>query len=201
MKKKIFLPKSQSKFYREIVLPILLSSKKNMDSGRPIPKVNLLPREVLGVYCVSLVASVITGEEYILASDPDSGDGIVYDMGRESTGFPLEQVYVPRGDGKNLTKSVLDAIVKKEESNQHLEFERGLLVFPNMEGKLDWQKIKQHTETLKHYNSYWIISRNSPTEIRYLVLLLKSEVNTPYAYQIDFNKEYERIKVSKLGNL
>jgi hypothetical protein len=96
-----------------------IRNAKHLYSGKPFGRFGeLRSREILGnwLICAVLNADRPTAS-YTFTSDPQGGDGIIYDMETE-TGWQTEHVMVPKAmvqETRDIPTLILAAVVKKQE--------------------------------------------------------------------------------------
>lgn len=195
--------------YLEKRIQPILKSPSSLKVGKQFKNIKLRPREVLGAFIVCAVIRFISGQNWTLARDPMGGDGVVLcmDPTRMAEGAFLEQVYVPRMKEK-LPASIdeisrrIEVEIKKKHNKGKVYYEnRNLVVFLDIEGLLDYQKVKTFVDDFdKGFDSYWLFAP-SDRKYSYLVFLLKANRDKPAAYDVEIREDFKGWKVKRLGRL
>jgi hypothetical protein len=95
-----------------------IRNAKHLYSGKPFARFGKLrSRELLGNWLICAVLNAgRPAASYTFTSDPQGGDGIIYDMETE-TGWPTEHVMVPKAaaqETRDIRTLILAAIAKKQ---------------------------------------------------------------------------------------
>lgn len=196
--------------YLEKRIQKIVKSPVLIRNGRELDKmINILPREELGLFLICSVGRFISNQDWRPASDHEERDGIIVRLSddRSKLIFATEQVYVPRI--KEKSPADIDEIVerigveiKKKHSKGKMYYEnRHLVIFLDIEGLLDYQKVKKIVDGLENgFDSYWLFA---PWERQcsYLVFLLKSSGDQPTAYSVEIMEDFRGVEVKRLGRL
>ena len=194
--------------YLEKAIQPILKNPRSLKVGRPFANIKLRPREILGAFVVCVVIRSISEQNWTFARDPMSGDGVVFCMepSRKDQVF-LEQVYVPRV--KEKTPAGIDEIAKRIEIEIKEKYSKGkayyenrhLVIFLDIEGLLDYQKVKKVVDGLGNgFDSYWLFAPWDK-QYSYLVFLLKAGRDQPAAYKIQIREDFKGWDIKRLGRL
>ncbi len=195
--------------YLEKQIQPILKNPRLLKVGRQYTNIKLRPREVLGSFIICAVVRFISGQNWTLARDPMGGDGVVLcmDPSRMGEGAFLEQVYVPRMKEKTLAgidkiaRRIEIEIKKKHDKGKVYSENRNLVIFLDIEGLLDYQKIKSFVDGFDQgFDSYWLFAP-SDRKYSYLVFLLKADRDQPAAYNIQIREDFKGWEVNRLGRL
>lgn len=195
--------------YLEKQIQPILKNPHLLKVGRQFINIKLRPREILGAFITCAVIRFISGQNWTLARDPMYGDGVILCMepSRMTTGVFLEQVYVPMireetSVGIDEIISRLEIEIKKKHSKgKAYTKNRNLVIFLDMEGLLDYQKVKKIIDNLENgFDSYWLFAP-SDKQYSYLVFLLKADRDQPTAYNVKIREDFRGWEVKRLGRL
>lgn len=186
----------------------IIKNPSSLKVGKQFANIKLRPREILGVFIVCVAIRSISGQNWTLARDPMSGDGVVLctEPSRKDQVF-LEQVYVPRL--KEKAPAGVDEIAKRIEIEIKKKYGKGkayyenthLVIFLDIEGLLDYQKVKKFVDGLGNgFDSYWLFAP-SDKQYSYLVFLLKAGRDQPAAYRVEIREDFRGWEVKRLGRL
>lgn len=207
MREETLSVKSLEEYLFGVIRPIIRDPKL-LRTGRQFKNIKLRPREILGAFLVCVVARYISNQEWTLARDTEQGDGIIYRKGSDE-GYFLEQVYVyPRAQTALGTKQISNEIKlqlhKKFKKGKEYAKNRNLVIFLDVNGKIDHQDFKKYLEKVSDYfDSYWLFARNSEDieNFKYIVFLLKAPKDEQAAYQVTLNADFRGWAVNRLGRI
>lgn len=212
MKQKIMFVRSLVDYLEKQIQPIL-KNPSYIKNGRPFTNIKLRPREILGAFLVCILIRHLSNQEWTIARDPEDGDGVIIcmDQSRLHEGAFLEQVYVPRVKKENLSTSKIVnkiqlEVQKKHSKGQNYIKNRHLVIFLDVEGSFDHQKIKSYIDNLKpSFDSYWLFANyKKPGEtFNYIMFLLRaeSEKDEPSAYSVKLGQDFRSWKIERMGKI
>jgi len=201
--------RSLEDYLEKQIQPILKNPQSLKLGNKRFTNIKLIPREVLGAFIICAVIRFISEQNWTLARDPMVGDGMVLcmDPSRKGEGAFLEQVYVPRMNEKS--PAGIDEIVrrieieiKKKHSKGKVYYEnRNLVIFLDIKGLLNYQKVKKIIDDLENgFDSYWLFAPYDKL-YSYLVFLLKAGRDQPAAYRVEIREDFRGWEVKRLGRL
>lgn len=187
----------------------ILKNPRSLRVGKQFTNIKLRPREILGSFVVCIVIRFISKQVWTFARDPMGGDGVILcmDPSRMFEGVFLEQVYVPRINEKapatikEITTRIALEIKKKHNKGKPYSVNRHLVIFLDIEGSLDYQKVKKIVDRIKNgFDSYWLFAPGHKP-YSYLVFLLKASRDQPAAYSLEIKKDFKGWETKRLGRL
>jgi hypothetical protein len=106
---------------------------RHLYTGKPFDRFgNLRSRELLANWLVCAVLNADRpSKPFTFTSDPQDGDGIIYDRG-SGIGWPTEHVMVPKaalGERRDITALIVDAVAAKQAKGEAYARGRVLVVF------------------------------------------------------------------------
>jgi|GEM_PF-2609774 hypothetical protein len=195
--------------YLENQIQAILKNPYSLKTGKPFTNIKLRPREVLGAFLICAVIRSISEQNWTIARDPMEGDGVVLcmDKSRFGDGAFLEQVYVPRLSQdlpvsmEEIVKRIEIEIKKKHRNGKPYYENKHLVIFLDIEGQLDYQKVKKIVDDLEEgFDSYWLFA-SWDKQYSYLVFFLKANRDQPALYNVKINEDFKGWSVERLGRL
>lgn len=207
MKVEFLFVRSLEDYLAKYIQPII-KNYKLLKVGRSFKNIKLRPREVLGAFLVCVVIRFISKQNWTPARDPMGGDGVILcrEPNRTDQAF-LEQVYVPRiGEKAPASMDEIEERIESEINRKHNKgkayFEnRHLIIFLDIEGSLNPQKIKGFVNGFSEgFDSYWLFAPWDK-KYSYLVFLLKADRDEPSGYSVEIREDFKGWEVKRLGRL
>lgn len=164
-----------------------------LEHGQDNNQLKMKGREALAMFLLCAVANQFSKRKHYIVEDYDlgSGDGLIADEEGNIT-FQTQHIFLPKDDSINIKDAVLDAIRKKEAKGAQYCLGRNLIIFSNMNGKIDDQQIKSKLVNNNLFESYWLIAKMTLNneEYKYLILPLKSNSDPllPYIVELDLDQ-------------
>lgn len=189
------------KQFLELVIKQILSTPGSLKKGSKWKNIGLSSRECLGLFLVCLAGRELTGDDWTVASDPETDDGVVVcrTPPREGGAFATEQTYIPSFKQGDINSLVIEAIEAKSSRGPNYGKDRHLVVYCDKTGPLDLQAIKGGIALNNVFFSYWVIARMSPTNWEYLVANIKATVDIPRAFQVTIRDDFKGWEIKPLG--
>lgn len=192
MREPIIEVKNLEEFFGRLIFPGLIAEGTPfLESGKPLPKIGLLPREAFGLCLVASIAKQLTGTGWTIANDTTGRDGVVVskDPNRMNDGVRFEQVYVSNRKPGGLTEAVLIEIERKNEKGKQYGDGLGLIVFSDKDGSLDLDVIAERVQRDDfNFESCWVIGKvEKDRKLDYVVATLRSATDPigRYAVRVD----------------
>jgi hypothetical protein len=137
---------------------------QHLETGKPFKQIGgLRSREMLANWLLCIVLNWEAHSPRLsFTSDPQGGDGIIYD-GETASAWPTEHVLVPRtraGAPQDLEQQILNAIARKR-SKGGAAYASGkqLVVFLNVGGERPWvpNRIARQLPQPLHFSDIWVV--------------------------------------------
>lgn len=213
MKQEIMYVRSLENYLETQIQPIL-KNPSYIKNGRPFKNIKLRPREVLGAFLICILIRYLSNQDWTIARDPENGDGVIIcmDKNRLYEGAFLEQVYVPRINNEQqiesseiINKIQLEIQKKHSKGNDYIKH-RHLVIFLDIEGGLDHQKIKSYIQGLEPaFDSYWLFANYERPGDAYsfIVFLIRAEFekDEPAAYSVKIGQDFRSWTINLIGNI
>lgn len=169
----VFIARSVEEAFTKILLAGY-NYEDYLSNGREIPHLKIRPRELLGLCIMSYLASHLTGEEWLPATDPWGRDGsVAVERDGITVAMITEQVYVGSHSRGDLTENVLKAISKKELRGKSYTDDVNLVVFVDRYGELDVKKIAKEIQE-SPFGAIYLFGLADPKDFLYFAATLKS---------------------------
>lgn len=203
----IFLKDGHLKeFFQHIVKRIILNPSEFYKSHR-ISKLNLMPREIFGLFLVYLLSrKILKGanihEHWNISSDPENRDGLIVCTkgNRKNQAFAVEQTIVPKFFDGELEDLIYKAVKKKESLGHDYGKDRHLILYCDKSGNVDFVKVAKMLAGFGNFYSYWILAKLEKA-YSYLVLSIKNPYEFEGAYEISFYMDSNYWRSRFLGHL
>lgn len=184
-------------------IQFILKNSKLIKNGRPIAKIGLRPREILGLFFVCVIGIEVDGGDWVPASDPDEGDGVIICRSgkREGESFGTEQTYIYSEEKGSLSELVIKRIKEKSELGKNYGKDRSLIIFVDKKGELDWKKIMKVVEGNDIFNAIWLFGRYKKDSWSYFVMILKTETDPRKAFEVLINNSFTSWRVKTIGSM
>ena len=211
MKVKIEYVKDMGEYGYKLIRHIV-TNPKEIRVGRNIEGLSLKPREVLGLFILSCVVRSISGKNWRPGLEPYKGDGTIVNLeSGDKQGYDaafIEQVYVYFHNrvgeltSSEIVSEIGKQIKKKSEKGGEYTKNRHLLIFLDVTGGLDYQKVKSYLSGINNrFDSYWLFAKSEKIGHEYYVFCLEASVDQPAAYKLVFSDDFRNYKVELLGRL
>lgn len=190
--------------YLDKRIQMILKNPSLLKSGRKLDrKIEILPREELGLFLVCAVGRFISQQDWRPASDHEGRDGLIVRLShhRSKLIFATEQVYIPPFLTGNLTDLVLLKIQDKSSRGEAYGRDRHLIIYCDKQGLIEHQRIKKEIQKNDIFSSFWIIGKSSNNEWRYFVATPKSVGDPIRGYEVLIHNDFKSWSVTDLGAL
>lgn len=191
------------KQFLELVIKPILCTPGTLKKSKKWKNIGLSSRECLGLFLVCIAGRELTGDDWTIASDPETDDGVVVcrTPPRDGDTFATEQTYVPSFSQGEINELVLNAIKAKSSRGKNYGEERHLIVYCDKAGHLDLQLIKQNISSNNIFFSFWVIARMSLSNWEYIVANIKGMEDVPRAFKVTISNDFKDWNIVSLGRL
>jgi hypothetical protein len=145
-----------------------IRDRRQLYNGRPLEGLGgMLPREAVVNWLLCAAISYERGEPYCFTSDPNGGDGIIYDPVADRP-WPTEHTLVvlaDRKESRDVDTLILDAVQAKE-SKGGAAYAKGktLIVFLDA-GLGEWKpNVVARKLPSGNFSNVWVVGLNGPVE-------------------------------------
>jgi hypothetical protein len=178
---------------------------KHLYSGKPFGRFGgLRSRELLGNWLICAVLNAGRPKaSYTFTSDPQGGDGIIYDMETE-TGWPTEHVMVPKAparETRDIPTLILAAVVKKQQKGD-VAYARGKVLVVFLDAGLGEWLPNQVARQLPRvdFKEIWVLGLHGEVTDEYVYCVAKLDMsggNAP-TLLVRIGKDFNAWEVGRL---
>jgi hypothetical protein len=204
MKHKVTIVKNLETIIKD--LKPAFTNGRVLDNGRPDKRLGYRPREMIPLVILTAIQnSLCSANKFYIATDPEGYDGILTDLDiKEPRNFGVEQVYIGSMQQGELTKLIIDSVLKKEAKGIEYGSNRNLVIFIDKEGQLDKPLLAKYLRKFKNFDSYTLIlleSHNNGSWLKYTVVTLKSKLEPKNIFSISIDPDTGTYECEHLGEI
>ena len=185
-----------------------IRSGEHLQTGRPFDKFGeLRSRELLANWLLCAVFNFDCGspERLTFTTDPDGGDGILYDTDTE-TPFPTEHVMVPAaqsGTAADLEALILKAINdKRAKGGAPYASGKTLVVFLNAGSDVPWHpnRVAKQLPDPLHFEAVWVTGLHHVEAGEYIYSVAQLDVSEGNAatWLVRIGKDFDTWEIERI---